>query len=334
MGKSNLLRPEDYASTGSVQPICEQAIYAQMTASLAQCASLQEAYAIIAESVQRLFPGDDGTLYMRQTIPGALEPVARWSAFPDDGTLVLPTTPFSLCMPLIVQQQVHGMLHVRINVPVSAPLLLDPLLETRRRLCATLVEYAVEGLAQVQCRLCAHDESMHDPVTGLAMPQALTRLLGIKLFEPSAYPISLVLIGVDGYPVVDEADAATTSALVTQAVSRSLTARVHPDDLVCHYGDGLFLLVISGEDRTGVTERVEAIRRAIASRILCPSATTTVKLTVSVGIATIIAPGIRLDEALSAAELALYCARHAGGNQVVVGEELGHEVDAYMRMMR
>lgn len=91
-----------------------------------------------------------------------------------------------------------------------------------------------------------------------------------------------------------------------------LRRSVRPTDLVARYGGEEFLVILGGISPVAALAVAEDLRASIADTLL--SADPPVRATISVGVATSLAPD--RNAVLKAADRALYQAKEAGRNQV------------------
>jgi diguanylate cyclase (GGDEF)-like protein len=92
-------------------------------------------------------------------------------------------------------------------------------------------------------------------------------------------------------------------------------------DIVARYGGEEFALLCTGADLGAARKACERIRRQIEQHVFAVDPQTPLKITVSIGVAEI-DPHRPFDQALSAADRALYAAKRAGRNRVVAASPI------------
>jgi PAS domain S-box-containing protein/diguanylate cyclase (GGDEF)-like protein len=147
--------------------------------------------------------------------------------------------------------------------------------------------------------------STTDPATGLPNRSALTQRLAAVLRTPSVHATSLVVLGVDGLAVGDDAD-----------VLRELTTRfsrvLRGDDWLARGGVAEFAVVVDG---TIADAEVVATRLVAAVEPVITAGGTTVRLIAAAGV-TALTADVDAGEALRWGDLALRSARAAGPGRV------------------
>ena len=95
-------------------------------------------------------------------------------------------------------------------------------------------------------------------------------------------------------------------------------ANIRSSDLLSRWGGEEFVLLLSDTDLEGAKLTLERVRHAVEQAVI-EGAPSMFRMTVSVGLAQHV-PGESVERTLDRADRALYCAKRAGRNLVVVGE--------------
>jgi diguanylate cyclase (GGDEF)-like protein len=99
-------------------------------------------------------------------------------------------------------------------------------------------------------------------------------------------------------------------------VAQLLVKNFRPTDLVVHYGDGQFAVVLPDTNVANACVVGERVRHAVSqAEAIMPGQSASLSLTVSVG-ATELQPSTDAPAFLAAAETALQMAKTSGGNRV------------------
>jgi diguanylate cyclase (GGDEF)-like protein len=95
-----------------------------------------------------------------------------------------------------------------------------------------------------------------------------------------------------------------------------LTFDVRPVDVVARYGGEEFAIILPETDAAGAVAIAERIRAVIASQPFAGFAGPALRLTVSIGVATLPEDAASVTRLVEAADSALYAAKEAGRNRV------------------
>lgn len=129
-------------------------------------------------------------------------------------------------------------------------------------------------------------------------------------------PVSLVLVDLDHFKMVNDSSGHAAGDLVLQRVATRLRATVRGADAVVRLGGEEFVALLQDCDTDGGARAAEAIRVAVRD-IALPEGCGLTRLTASVGVAAYPDHGLDLDQLLSAADRAMYEAKQGGRDRVV-----------------
>jgi len=136
--------------------------------------------------------------------------------------------------------------------------------------------------------------------------------------------LSVLMIDVDRFKLFNDTYGHQRGDEVLQTVAGCVTQTVHrPGDLAARYGGEEFVVLLPATSAAGALVIAESIRHAVEKHAIPSSGSPTQNVTVSVGVASVM---VDLDaspaQLLQAADAALYQAKHAGRNQVVLSQTL------------
>ena len=159
---------------------------------------------------------------------------------------------------------------------------------------------------------------LHDSLTGLVNHSRLQQQLEIETARAlrQRRPMSLAMIDIDHFKDVNDRFGHPVGDRVLKNLSRFLRQRLRTSDVVGRYGGEEFAVVLSDTDLKTAYQIMESLRRDFAS---IPHETDGESLTVtfSVGVSSV-PRHTSVRELLVAADQALYRAKRAGRNRVVV----------------
>ncbi|MBB4314635.1 sensor domain-containing diguanylate cyclase [Roseospira marina] len=169
-----------------------------------------------------------------------------------------------------------------------------------------------ELMAQLEYR------ANHDGLTG-----ALTRQKGTADLEKETqraqrqkHPTTIVLLDIDNFKAInDQLGHVTGDRILVEVVAR-LSERVRQTDSLVRWGGEEFLVILPDTDATGGGQLAEALRAAV-ERVAVAGGD---RVTISLGVATW-RPGESLEEWVNRADAAMYQAKRAGRNRVVLAPD-------------
>ncbi len=175
------------------------------------------------------------------------------------------------------------------------------------------------GLLQSQLR----EQAIRDALTNLFNRRYLEETLERELARAAreVYPLCLVMMDIDHFKDVNDTYGHEAGDFVLKTLAEAVTRQSRQGDFVCRYGGEEFVLVMPNINLEFAKERVGALHRSISS-LYIPFGRFNLNVTVSMGVSAFPLHGERKEDLLRAADRALYAAKHAGRNRVMVYREL------------
>jgi diguanylate cyclase (GGDEF)-like protein len=170
----------------------------------------------------------------------------------------------------------------------------------------------------ITARDALHRQATHDGLTGILNRTAIIDTFQQELARAarSEGGVGLLLLDLDHFKAINDTLGHLTGDAVLRETARRLAEEVRMYDLVGRYGGEEFLVVLPESRPEAVLEVGERLRRSLADKPVHTD-THTVEITASFGAHWL--PGTAdCDAAIRAADDALYAAKHAGRNRVVM----------------
>jgi diguanylate cyclase (GGDEF)-like protein/PAS domain S-box-containing protein len=207
--------------------------------------------------------------------------------------------------------------------------------ETNRRLEENIAEIAV---LQVELR----EQAIRDPLTGLYnrrfLNDAIEREIGRARRE--GLHLSVVILDIDHFKQINDDFGHQIGDASLRLLANMLTKQARESDIVCRYGGEEFLLALPGATTEGAVQLAERLRILAAKIDLSPPAVHDRDLatphlatssniaeqqskfgfTISLGVATFPEHGQTAQEVIIKADQALYAAKRAGRNRVMISD--------------
>jgi diguanylate cyclase (GGDEF)-like protein/PAS domain S-box-containing protein len=270
----------------------------ELSTQLQSCLTAEEAYPVVADFVQLLFPAETGALYMLSPSRNSVERVAAWGETPPEepefapdecwglrrGRMYLMEDPRTgqvcahvsqtiqssyLCMPMMAQGEALGVLHLRRTPPrpEQPDLPRESLTESKQRLAITVAEHVALALANLKLRETLRIQSSRDPLTGLFNRRYLEEALERELRRAARKerPLSVILIDLDDINTFNQAFGHEAGDAVLRELGDFLQTHVREEDLACRYSGEEFTLMLPETTLEIARQRAEKLREAFTT---------------------------------------------------------------------
>ena len=162
-----------------------------------------------------------------------------------------------------------------------------------------------------------------DALTGLANKRALEQALirDLSRAERDKTWLTIVISDIDFFKKVNDTYGHLTGDEVLRQVGRAFGSKLRGGDLAARYGGEEFLLILPGSNGVGGKIAAERLRKSIEG-LAMEGPTGPFNVTSSFGVASVCGPGCAgtMKDLIARADTALYAAKHAGRNRVVVAD--------------
>ena len=224
----------------------------------------------------------------------------------------------ALVVPLLVRNQVRGAMHLYSRDAAAFTEQDAQLLWILALVAENLLtrEYANEGLIRF---------AFTDYLTGLKTRGYFEQQLEleIKRSERKSERFALLMVDIDHFKQLNDRYGHHVGDQVLRDVAALLMKDMREVDTVARYGGEEFVLILPETGITGALQVANRLRTAVEqSRFFAGSPRDVERLTISVGIAIFSDDGRQRRELIEAADAALYAAKSAGRNQVLVYSDL------------
>lgn len=188
------------------------------------------------------------------------------------------------------------------------------------------------ALALDNARRIQHAERLAgtDDLTGLFNVRALTDRLRRELARASrtGQPLSLAVLDLDGFKRVNDSHGHPRGSRVLIELAALLRSSMRDTDFVARLGGDEFSVVLPDTAADGAVAAGDRLRARIARHVFLQREGLRVRLTASVGTATVSGADVKADVLLERADGALYQAKAGGGNRTACdgpGAQPGNE---------
>lgn len=305
--------------------------------------SLDELFGMVGRFMTHLLPQIEGSIYVYSNSRDVLDGCAGWNGgsykahiHPDECWGLRRGRTYSygqgdvdfvcahadphdgrpyLCFPILAHGETVGLMHLIAKAGVA-----NETFNESRKLAQMCAEQISLAIANVRMRDELHDQSVRDPLTGLYNRRHLTDALRKHLgrTQKSGGPLAVISIDVDHFKRFNDNHGHDAGDMVLRAVGSVLVQNVDGDEIACRMGGEELMLLLPGADRDAAMARAELVRAAVASIAVRYGEKTLPRVTISVGVSIAPGHGTLPQDLIRMADDALYAAKAAGRNQVVL----------------
>lgn len=172
--------------------------------------------------------------------------------------------------------------------------------------------------------------ALEDPLTGLANRraafEAIDRLIAKAV--AAARPLSLMIMDVDHFKMVNDRYGHQAGDVVLQYVATNIKQRLRNQDVVSRFGGEEFLVVLPDTAPEGAARVAETLRQMLASHPVTVNGEE-IGVTISIGLFSTerLTPTLTPDIMIGIADKALYQAKAGGRNRIQIEETATEQMD-------
>ncbi|MEP0868682.1 GGDEF domain-containing protein [Trichocoleus desertorum AS-A10] len=323
----------------------EIALLGELSDVLQACFTLGEAYAVVAELVQPLFPGISGAIYITSESRNLVEAIASWGPLSLQPIMFDPTDCWALrrgrayfidngdsslrcqhlqapwptqycCIPLMAQGDALGTLYLAASNK-------DDFTPTKRLLTGTVAEHIALAFANLKLRESLRNQSIRDPLTNLFnrryMEESLER--EVRRAERNRQPLGIVMLDIDHFKRFNDTFGHEAGDAVLREVGLLIRNSIRASDIACRYGGEELMLLLPDASLEATRQRAEHIREAVSHLSVHYHRQALGMITLSAGVASYPLHGPTGEAVTRMADTALYRAKAAGRDRVMVADE-------------
>jgi diguanylate cyclase (GGDEF)-like protein/PAS domain S-box-containing protein len=324
----------------------------EMGELLQSCQSQTEAYQVVARFLPQLFPLTVGALYTINSSRNLVESVTAWGGAMTGEPVFAPEDCWALrrgrmhavakidygqrcnhvpagdasgylCIPLLAQGEALGVLHLRTTAETAAartPSLLYT--DSGRRLANAVGEQIALAIANLRLRETLRQQSIRDGLTGLFNRRYLEESLEreIRRAARNHRPLAVLMIDLDHFKRFNDTFGHDAGDALLRELGSLLQSQVRGSDIACRYGGEEFAVILPDAPLAAAQERADAIRKSVKHIDLKHHGQALGAITLSIGVAVFPDHGEAPYSLVRTADQALYRAKAAGRDCVVLAE--------------
>ncbi|MGD1715040.1 sensor domain-containing diguanylate cyclase [Dapis sp. BLCC M172] len=315
----------------------------QMIEFLQVCEKIEDTSKLLAEFIQKLFPGFSGSVFLTDECNSKFERVTFFGNIVDRKTSlefsecwallrgqthiasndrpglfchhidreVEPTQ--TICIPLLTQGKVWGLFYLRTEFP-------EKISSYQTHLAHIVAKQISLAFYNLKLKEKLRNDSIRDSLTGLFNRRYLDESLKQEIIkaERNQQPLSVIMVDVDHFKNFNDTYGHDVGDMVLRELAKFLEGQVRESDIVCRYGGEEMTLILINTPLDIAKQRAENICSGIRELSLQNQGEVLSSLTVSLGVASFPLDGTTGEEIVQKADKALYQAKKAGRNRVVL----------------
>jgi diguanylate cyclase (GGDEF)-like protein len=175
-----------------------------------------------------------------------------------------------------------------------------------------------------RANLHLRDQVVHDGLTGLHNRRYLEESLSREESRArrSGRSLGVMMIDIDDFKRFNDTLGHAAGDAVLRAMGQYLLMAARGEDIVCRYGGEEFVLVMSEAPLNTVLHRAEKLRQDVQQLGIEYEGRLVGPITISIGVGIFPDHGNSVEAVLRVADAAMYKAKEAGRNRVVVGDRI------------
>lgn len=324
----------------------------EMGEQLQSCQTITEACAISALYIKRICPASSGALYLikeskniavamevwgeSDNIQKVFEPLSCWAIrrgrqhLVDDshpgllcGHVTGPDTGQYLCVPLLVNGEAIGILHLNhVDQPgqVREQAASQSFSDHKVQIITTTADHISLALSNLKLKETLRQQSIRDALTGLYNRRYMEETLERELnrAEREGKPVGVIMFDIDHFKDFNDLNGHDGGDALLRELGTFLKKTARGGDVVCRYGGEEFLAVLPGINSKNARLHAEKLRQGAKELLVYHLGKPLAKCTISLGVAVFPENGLSSEALLKAADNALYRAKNEGRDKVVM----------------
>lgn len=226
-----------------------------------------------------------------------------------------PNISSELCVPLIANKRVMGVINLESSVP-------EAFSEADERLLDTFAGHLATAIEKLRLFDEIQQMAITDPLTGLFNRRQFFRLGYIELERSHRYAreMALIMLDIDHFKKFNDTYGHQIGDMVLQAVARQCRESMRAIDIIGRYGGEEFSILMPETSQSGALRLAERLRQQV-QELGVPTRAGVLRVNISVGVACLtLGTEETLETLIERADKALYVSKQTGRNRVSLAE--------------
>ena len=168
----------------------------------------------------------------------------------------------------------------------------------------------------------AQNQAITDGLTGLATHDFFQQRLAQEMRESTRYgrPLSFMIFDLDHFKSINDNYGHQAGDTVLKGAAAMLKDKVRGSDLVARYGGEEFAIILPQTNEEDAYNLAERLRRILEEMEFEISPERSIRVTASIGVASRTEQDVMPKDLIKRSDVALYAAKNAGRNRVVIAQ--------------
>ena len=325
------------------------------------CPTIEEAYGVISQQAQWIFPQESGALFVLAASRNLAESVSAWGEPSKDPPAFQPADCWAfrrgqlhgaetrstgdhqnhkpdlicshlqnpapsayVCIPLIAQGETLGVLHLRHQAEEEPDASTAEVwyTEARKQLAHTVADSLALAISNLKLRDSLRQQSIRDPLTGMFNRRYLEESLDREVARATraGSPLGVMMIDIDHFKHFNDMFGHEAGDVVLRELGAFFRSQIREADIACRYGGEEFALILPDASLEITRQRAEKIREEVKQLHVKHHGRLLGAVTLSLGVAELPSHGSNGDVLIRIADAALYRAKKAGRDRVMIGK--------------
>jgi diguanylate cyclase (GGDEF)-like protein len=226
-----------------------------------------------------------------------------------------------LCIPILAQGETLGILHIQTTD--EAPQMDGSEMSFK----TTFAGQVGLSIANIRLREALRTQSVRDALTGLYNRRYLEETLDreVRRASRTSQSLGILMIDLDHFKKFNDTYGHEAGDAVLRATGALLAAGIRAEDFVCRFGGEEFVIILPTADAAASRTRAERLRAKMKELVVMHEGSSLGLVTISVGVSAFPEYGLSAKDLMAAADAALYEAKRAGRDQVMVAAAISDE---------
>ncbi len=300
-------------------------------------------YEVISSSAPRFFPSASGFLAVPDDDPDLMKVVVSWGQVPDrmafrrneckalqDGRVhtIDPNlmaepcdhmkgngTNASVCVPMqAMRGDITGILHVSQSDPAATYESLNLML------VMAVSDSIAAALTNLHLRETLRQLSIRDPLTNLFNRRYMEETFAREIMraERDQYLMGVIMFDIDHFKLINDRFGHPAGDTVLKDLGELMLAFIRGGDVACRYGGEEFVLILPEAGLEDAFQKAEQLRQKVKQLRWSFLGHTAIGISISIGVAAYPQHGKTVAEVLDSVDKALYRAKQAGRDRVML----------------